>query len=443
LPKQLAAGTKTTDFSYGGGRERYKQVQKTGSTTDATIYYVGTLFEKEIAGATTTYRHNVSARGRMIATVNRVGTAETVQYLHRDHQNSVVEVTAANGTLVQSLAFDAWGLRRNAATWAALGSPFGGSEVTERGYTGHEHLDSVELIHMNGRVQDPRLGRFVSPDPLVQAPFHTQGFDRYTYVRNNPTTLIDPSGYDTEVLVVTGSRAQVVPSYLSSAFLFEFPVFPTPLGMVPVVGSPAETGSAATPSEPDQRPEEVTVTAKCPSGVGGACSTRTELSVGQLIRQGWNEYVAWRQANLNHQLELLDAVSHGDQQATQELAMMFVGGGMTKIAGLSSAARGTAAAVERGTTVLGRYPGYLNTAKSLGARYLDVPPARWARMTPAEQWAANTRFLDRLIGRGDDVVLSTAAREAAPNSFFARELEYLTSRGYTISDDGMRLLAPR
>jgi hypothetical protein len=63
-------------------------------------------------------------------------------------------------------------------------------------------------------------------------------------------------------------------------------------------------------------------------------------------------------------------------------------------------------------------------------------------MTPAEQWAANQRFLDRTIARGDDIVLSTPAREAKPGSFFARELEYLAGKGYTVGPDGLRLLPP-
>jgi RHS repeat-associated protein len=195
LPKKLAAGTRTSEFFYGTDRQRYKQVQKTGSTTNATIYYVGTLFEKEVAGSTTTYRHYVSTQDRAVATVSRVGSTNTTQYLHRDHQGSVVEITSASGTLVQSLAYDAWGVRRSPATWAALGSPFAGSESLERGYTGHEHLDRVELIHMNGRVQDPRLGRFISADPTVPQPFDSQSYDRYSYVRNRPTTLVDPSGF--------------------------------------------------------------------------------------------------------------------------------------------------------------------------------------------------------------------------------------------------------
>jgi RHS repeat-associated protein len=139
----------------------------------------------------------VSARGRVVAQVNRV-TTNTVQYLHRDHEQSVVEVTSAAGAIVQSLAYDAWGLRRGPANWAPLGSPFGGTQPTERGYTGHEHLDTVELVHMNGRVQDPKLGLFISADPFVQAPYHSQSHNRYAYVWNNPVSMVDPSGFQAD-----------------------------------------------------------------------------------------------------------------------------------------------------------------------------------------------------------------------------------------------------
>ena len=66
---------------------------------------------------------------------------------------------------------------------------------TPRGFTGHEHLDGVGLIHMNGRVYDPVLGRYLSADPVVQHPFSTQGLNRYTYVANNPLSYTDPSGF--------------------------------------------------------------------------------------------------------------------------------------------------------------------------------------------------------------------------------------------------------
>jgi RHS repeat-associated protein len=55
-----------------------------------------------------------------------------------------------------------------------------------RGFTLHEHIDHVGLIHMGGQVYDPEIGRFLSPDPFVQFPASTQGFNRYAYVGNNP-----------------------------------------------------------------------------------------------------------------------------------------------------------------------------------------------------------------------------------------------------------------
>jgi RHS repeat-associated protein len=180
-----------TEFRYGPDRSRIQQYQ---SDRGATITYAGLLFEFEDAG-TDTYRHYVQAGDKVVAVVERVGTTNTKQFLHRDHQGSVVKVTNASGTVDQALAFDAWGLRRDASDWSALGSPFAGSHETERGYTGHEHLDTVGLIHMNGRVQDPVLGRFISADPFIQAPFNTQSHNRYSYVWNNPTSYIDPTGF--------------------------------------------------------------------------------------------------------------------------------------------------------------------------------------------------------------------------------------------------------
>jgi RHS repeat-associated protein len=68
------------------------------------------------------------------------------------------------------------------------------SSFTNRGFTGHEHLVAFGLIDMNGRVYDPVLGRFLSPDKFVQAPFLTQSFNRYSYCLNNPLKYTDPSG---------------------------------------------------------------------------------------------------------------------------------------------------------------------------------------------------------------------------------------------------------
>ena len=48
---------------------------------------------------------------------------------------------------------------------------------------------------MNGRIYDPLLGRFLSADVVVQFPGSLQSYNRYSYVRNNPLTAADPSGF--------------------------------------------------------------------------------------------------------------------------------------------------------------------------------------------------------------------------------------------------------
>jgi RHS repeat-associated protein len=112
-----------------------------------------------------------------------------------------VAITSGTGTLTERLSYDPWGKRRNATTnaWLSLAP---GSQLLPatlallpRGYTSHEHLDKLGLIHMNGRVYDPELGRFLSADPLIQFPESTQGFDRYAYVGNSPLSYTDPSGH--------------------------------------------------------------------------------------------------------------------------------------------------------------------------------------------------------------------------------------------------------
>jgi RHS repeat-associated protein len=64
-------------------------------------------------------------------------------------------------------------------------------------------LDSVGLVHMNGRVYDPFLGRMISADPTVPGALNSQAFNRYSYVLNNPLSLTDPSGFSP----VTGGRS--------------------------------------------------------------------------------------------------------------------------------------------------------------------------------------------------------------------------------------------
>ena len=95
-----------------------------------------------------------------------------------------------------------------------------------------------------------------------------------------------------------------------------------------------------------------------------------------------------------------------------------------------------------GITVLGHYPEYVNVSEAMGARRFQIPESVWNRMTDAERWAANQKFLDRTIAHGDQIILATPAGNARPGSWFKRELEYHMGKGYRPSADGTRLIPP-
>jgi hypothetical protein len=63
-------------------------------------------------------------------------------------------------------------------------------------------------------------------------------------------------------------------------------------------------------------------------------------------------------------------------------------------------------------------------------------------MSPAERWAANQKFLDRAIARGDEFVLATPLSQMRIPSSFHDEVRYLLSKGYRLSDDASRLMPP-
>jgi hypothetical protein len=61
-----------------------------------------------------------------------------------------------------------------------------------------------------------------------------------------------------------------------------------------------------------------------------------------------------------------------------------------------------------GKSVLGSHPDYLDLADDLGAKRFSIPTEIWNKMTPAQRWAANQKFLDRMSARGDDIILSNS-----------------------------------
>jgi RHS repeat-associated protein len=120
-------------------------------------------------------------------------------YAYTDHLGSLTALTDKAGKIAnvngteQRFAYDPWGNRRNPNDWSQLVTT-PQYYLTDRGYTLHEHLDGFGLINMNGRVYDPMIARFLSPDPFIQAPGNWLNYNRYGYCYNNPLIYSDPSG---------------------------------------------------------------------------------------------------------------------------------------------------------------------------------------------------------------------------------------------------------
>jgi RHS repeat-associated protein len=198
MPSLLTRGSSSSSFTYGPEHERITQVA-TSSGGTVTTNYAGSSFEQVITSSTgvTENHYYISAYGRRIAMlVDASNATSSWRYFHQDHLSTVEVVTDQNGTLVERLSYDAWGKRRN-LDGTDSATPIGA--INRRGYTDQEELDSIGLVHMNARIYDPVITRFLSADSIIQFDDDPQSHNRYSYALNRPLHYIDPTGhYDDE-----------------------------------------------------------------------------------------------------------------------------------------------------------------------------------------------------------------------------------------------------
>ncbi len=213
-PRRMSAAgpDPETFFEYNADGERLIRTSAKRRTT-----YVGGLYQRttvtgphDTGEPAETHRYFVYAEGRVVAEILRhldapggntsgpgtsAVTIDQVHYYHDDHLGSTHVVTDVNGARIESLSYDAFGKHREPTSWMSSATdPDRQYSPVPVGFTGHEE-DPFGLVNMGGRVYDPKLGRFLQPDPIVQAPHYTQSLNRYSYVWNNPLRMTDPSGY--------------------------------------------------------------------------------------------------------------------------------------------------------------------------------------------------------------------------------------------------------
>ncbi len=254
-PTQISRGSNRTSFAYGPDDLRFKQVTLTDSTETRT-YYMGKVLEWiEKRNLQTQERVPAQVRsyvGDYLLSVVVIDTVDQERvpvqfYLHKEALGSTDAITNQEGALVERRSHDPFGKPRNALGVAQNELA---SKISQRGFTDHEHLDEVQLIHMNGRAYDFNLGRFLSVDPFVVNPGFSQSFNAYSYVLNNPLTFVDPTGYAPD------SRQRFVDRILAGISEFTLGGRPTGSGNERDSSEPSN-GNSDTATNADNAPSKI------------------------------------------------------------------------------------------------------------------------------------------------------------------------------------------
>jgi RHS repeat-associated protein len=166
----------TTSYSYDADGALVKKVQG-GQTT----VYAGQHFEKNLTSGQATSYYFLG--GQRVA----MKKAGTLYYLLTDRLGSTSVVTTQSGGVVAQQLYKPWGEAR----WIS------GTLPTDRKFTGQRSEEATlgSLYDYGARAYSPRLGRFLSADPIVPAPGDPQSLNRYAYTLNNPLRYTDPSGH--------------------------------------------------------------------------------------------------------------------------------------------------------------------------------------------------------------------------------------------------------
>ncbi|WP_434348867.1 RHS repeat-associated core domain-containing protein [Myxococcus virescens] len=191
LPSHITEGTTDVRMAYDGtGARALKRATQGGATHE--VLYLRGLYQRRNG---TTHVYAVPGADGLVAEVQRTDNTSTeqVRYLLADRLGSPDTVVGSAGEVLERHKYDPFGQRLSSVnlTQDAM-DPLSGGRV---GYTGHEFDDELGLVYMRGRMYDARLGRFLSPDPVIADVGSSQALNAYSYVINNPMKYTDPTGF--------------------------------------------------------------------------------------------------------------------------------------------------------------------------------------------------------------------------------------------------------
>ncbi len=190
LPERITVGgTQVHRFEHDAGGSRTVKRDPATTTVYAGEHYrcTGATNPSSNTVSCTEHQYGVFVGDRLIAEITKdsTGNTEKQRYVHSDHLGSSTLITDETGAIIEKRSFKPFGQAKAALTDTDL----------RAGFAGHEHDSELGLINMRGRMYDPKLRRFVTPDPFVTEPWNPAGLNRFAYVQNSPLNFVDPSGF--------------------------------------------------------------------------------------------------------------------------------------------------------------------------------------------------------------------------------------------------------
>lgn len=200
-PLSVITASAQAQFEYGAGRELLRMTVTAGNKTTSQVNLGQYEYVAVTENGITTEKERFSLPGGVILSFANGGANDPEErYLITDAVGST-EVIADNlGQVLERYRYDAWGRPRSPVSLASLTDSqwfnLNRLEKTSgKGFSGHNTLDEIGLVHMGGRIYDPTLGRFLSADPIVKGLGNVESYNRYAYALNSPLNYTDPSGY--------------------------------------------------------------------------------------------------------------------------------------------------------------------------------------------------------------------------------------------------------
>ena len=190
-PVYLGGGTET--FVYDGLGQRTEK-----SSPSETFVYAYDAFGAlavKYAPWNTVLQEYVRMGGQLIATENSGTSPCQTCYFVWDHLGSTRLVTDQNANVVARHDYLPFG-EEIPGGWAGRSSEWGATNDTNEKFTGQQRDLETGLDYFHARYLSSSLGRFTSPDPgnAGANPYDPQSWNGYSYARNNPLALVDPSG---------------------------------------------------------------------------------------------------------------------------------------------------------------------------------------------------------------------------------------------------------